>query len=107
MYPFVYIASARLRATPEFLAWLEDLRDKTARARILLRLRRLGDGHPGDFSVIESDLRELRLHFGPGYRVYYAHLGGGPVLLLGGDKWSQLRDIAAARALLSRIRGSM
>ncbi len=57
--------------------------------------------------MIESDLRELRLHFGPGYRVYYAHLGGGPVLLLGGDKWSQLRDIAAARALLSRIRGSM
>jgi len=55
--------------------------------------------------MIERGLRELRFHFGPGYRVYYTTLEGAPLALMGGDKWSQLRDIAAARALRASIGG--
>jgi putative addiction module killer protein len=53
--------------------------------------------------MIEPSLLELRLHFGPGYRIYYTQSGGVAKLLVGGDKWSQLRDIAAARDLLKRL----
>ncbi len=103
MYPFVYIAPARLRATREFLRWLDSLGDATVRARVMIRLRRLSQGHAGDSRMIERGLRELRLHFGPGYRVYYTTRDGAPLALAGGDKWSQLRDIVTARALRDSI----
>ncbi len=103
MYPFVYISNTGVQALPDFLRWLDSLRDARTRARIQLRLRRLGKGHPGDCKMIEPSLLELRLHFGPGYRIYYTQSGGVAKVLVGGDKWSQLRDIAAARELLRRL----
>ncbi|MFM7809026.1 MAG: type II toxin-antitoxin system RelE/ParE family toxin [Planctomycetota bacterium] len=103
MYPFVYISNAGVCALPDFLRWLDGLRDARTQARIHLRLRRLGKGHAGDCKMIEPGLHELRLHFGPGYRVYYTQSGGVAKVLVGGDKWSQLRDIATARALLRQM----
>jgi len=101
MYPFVYISN--IPASQEFDAWLQEIRDPVTRARMLMRLDRLQIGHAGNFKMIDHQIRELRLHFGPGYRMYFVMRLGEPLLLLGGDKWSQLRDIAAARRILDRI----
>ena len=100
MYPFVYISPDLVEALPEFLKWFWSVRDATTRGRIADRVGRLAKGNPGDFKMIDRNLFELRLHFGSGYRVYFAKRGKVRVLLLaGGDKWSQPRDIALARSL--------
>jgi len=100
MYPFEYIDPDIVQALPEFLRWFEGLRDPSVQRRIVLRLSRLVLGNPGDCKMIARNLYEMRLHLGPGYRVYFAKRGKVRVLLLvGGDKWSQFRDIAHARAL--------
>ncbi|MBB1493282.1 type II toxin-antitoxin system RelE/ParE family toxin [Paracoccus sp. MC1854] len=83
-----------------FDRWLSGLRDRRAVARIVARLDRLAMGHPGDAEPIGQGLSELRINYGPGYRVYY--LSRGPVLVIllcGGDKSSQGRDIQQAKAL--------
>ena len=103
MYPFVYISPDLVEARPEFLKWFWSVRDAATRGRVIDRVARLANGNPGDFKMIDRNLFELRMHFGPGYRVYFARHGRVHVLLLaGGDKWSQFRDIARARQLLRR-----
>ena len=74
--------------------WLTGLRDKQARARVLVRISRMGAGNFGDCKAIEQGVWELRIDWGPGYRVYYAQAGQKLILLLaGGDKRKQQADI--------------
>jgi len=77
------------------------LRDSSARARIISRINRLMEGLPGDVSPVGHGVSELRIHYGPGYRVYFHQTGNTFVILLcGGDKSSQQRDIKAAHQIL-------
>jgi putative addiction module killer protein len=92
-----------VRTTAEFDRWLKRLRDQRGRALILSRIKRLTVGLAGDMRAIEPGLSELRIDFGPGYRVYCKRVGASVVLLLGGDKGSQQRDIAKARRLSSEL----
>lgn len=86
--------------TESFRSWLNRLRDRKARLRIDDRLKRLASGNAGDSKSVGDGVRELRLHFGPGYRVYYMWQGDMLIILLnGGDKSSQARDIAKAKQL--------
>ena len=89
-----------VRETDEFSEWLGALRDKRARARILVRIARLASGNPGDVAPVGDGISELRIDSGPGYRVYYVQRGTRYILLLaGGDKSSQAKDIARAKRL--------
>ncbi|WJD61364.1 type II toxin-antitoxin system RelE/ParE family toxin [Pseudomonas kurunegalensis] len=84
-----------------FRHWVAGLRDDSARARIISRINRLLEGLPGDVSPVGYGISELRIHCGPGYRVYFHQAGTTIVILLcGGDKGSQQRDIKAARQIL-------
>lgn len=86
--------------TTRFDAWLLKLRDKRAVSRITTRLERLADGYWGDVKTVGGGVLELRLDHGPGYRLYATRIGRRVVVLLvGGDKSSQSRDIEAAKAL--------
>lgn len=86
--------------TDEFDRWIRALRDREARLLIDDRIRRLAAGLPGDTKPVGGGVHELRLHFGPGYRIYFRWVGNVLILLLnGGDKGSQSRDIAKARRL--------
>jgi putative addiction module killer protein len=92
-----------VRETPEYAAWLRSLRDERARARITARVRRLSLGNYGDAKSIGGGLSELRVDYGPGYRVYLIQRGSRLVILLaGGDKTRQTADIARARELATR-----
>lgn len=78
--------------------WLNEVRDKTMQARIRMRLKRLATGNLGDIKPVGGGVSELRLHFGPGYRVYLAQCGSSWLLLLcGGTKSNQNNDIALAK----------
>jgi putative addiction module killer protein len=89
-----------IRRTDEFDKWLPKLRDARARAKILVRITRLSLGNPGDVQPVGEGVSEMRIDYGPGYRVYYTDRGGKLiVLLVGGDKSSQERDIAKAKEL--------
>ena len=89
-----------IRQTETYAAWFADLRDVQARGRILARIRRLSLGNPGDVRPVGQGVSELRIASGPGYRIYYKQTGREIVLLLcGGDKSSQQRDIASAQRL--------
>lgn len=82
-----------------FITWLESIRDTRTRLRIRKRLRRVELGNFGDYRSVGDGIFELRFHFGPGYRVYFGRVGETVVLLLvGGDKGSQTRDIQRAKA---------
>lgn len=86
-----------LRKAVEFARWLDDLRDLRARARIQIRIQRLVDGNPGDIKPIGEGVSELRIDYGPGYRVYYTQRRGVWILLrCGGDKRTQDSDIKQA-----------
>lgn len=86
--------------TDVFDDWLKGLRDLKGRARVDMRIRRLAEGNPGDVRPIGKGVSELRIDTGPGYRVYYATKGDEIILLLaGGDKSTQTRDIEKALAL--------
>lgn len=90
----------RVEKTEEYAAWIDDLRDLAGRARILVRVERLIEGHPGVHRHLGGGVCEMKIDVGPGYRVYYAQFGAQLLLLLaGGDKASQHRDIALAMAL--------
>jgi putative addiction module killer protein len=94
-----------LEQSDEFAKWLRDLRDRDGRLRILKRLRRLGDGQFGDVKPVDGGVHELRMFFGPGYRVYFMQRGDTVILLLaGGDKDSQAGDIARAKDLARSVR---
>lgn len=91
-----------LRQSDAFRQWRLRLRDDRARALIASRLDRLAYGHIGDARNIGDGVSELRIHYGPGYRVYFAKRGSAVILLLcGGDKGSQARDIKRAKQLLA------
>lgn len=86
--------------TETFREWLAGLRDRRAVARIATRIIRLRMGNPGDVAPVGEGVSELRLMFGPGYRVYYAMKGDELILLLaGGDKGTQASDIETAKKL--------
>jgi putative addiction module killer protein len=92
--------------TDEFDAWLRGLRDLQGRARIDMRVKRLAQGNPGDVRPVGRGVSELRIDTGPGYRVYFATRGREVILLLaGGDKSSQARDIEIAQALCAAWKG--
>lgn len=87
----------RVEATAEFRSWIDALRDRAGRARVLVRVDRLAHGNPGKHRNLTGGISELKIDFGPGYRVYYTQRGSRLLLLLaGGDKSSQIKDIALA-----------
>lgn len=89
-----------VRQTETFAAWYRGLRDKQARARIQVRIDRLMLGNPGDVRPVGDGVSELRVDYGPGYRIYYVRRGSVLIVLLaGGDKRTQSRDIEAAHHL--------
>jgi len=89
-----------IRQTETFSAWLRTLRDASAKAKIAARVQRLAFGNPGDVRPIGGGVSELRIHHGPGYRVYYMQRGTILIVLLcGGDKATQDKDIETARKL--------
>ncbi len=93
-----------VRQTDVFAAWFAGLRDRNARARILARIRRLSLGNPGDVKPVGSGVSEMRIDYGPGYRIYFVGRGDTvAVLLCGGDKRSQDRDITRALELAKEV----
>ena len=89
-----------IRQTDAYVRWFRRLGDPRAQERILVRIRRLSLGNPGDVRPVGSGVSELRIDWGPGYRVYFARRGASLVILLGGgDKSTQATDIRAAIAL--------
>ena len=93
--------------TGSFQRWVRGLRDQAALLRIDSRLRDLSDGRPRDVAPLGGGLGEMRVHYGPGYRLYFIRRGATVVVLLcGGDKDSQRRDIARARQLAAEWRQS-
>jgi putative addiction module killer protein len=98
------ISHARSPATEVFARWLAGLRDRRARARIQARIDRLEIGNPGDVKPTGGGISEMRIDYGPGYRVYFVERGTALVVLLaGGDKRTQDRDIATARELARNL----
>jgi putative addiction module killer protein len=89
-----------IRKTNLFAQWLDELRDIHARARVQARIERLAAGNPGDVEPVGEGVSELRIDYGPGYRVYFKKRGREPIILLaGGDKSTQAKDIKAALRL--------
>ena len=89
-----------VRRTSEFAQWLDGLRDIHARARVQARIERLAAGNPGDVKPAGEGVSELRIDYGPGYRVYFIQKGSVSIILLaGGDKSTQARDIKTALRL--------
>lgn len=89
-----------LKQTATYEKWEARLRDKRARTIIAARLMRLAEGLPGDVEPVGEGVSELRIHYGPGYRVYFQRRGNLLVVLLcGGDKSTQAHDIATAKKL--------
>lgn len=94
----------QIRKTDVYSEWIDNLRDLQGRARILIRVERLSAGNPGDVKPIGIGVSELRIHFGPGYRVYFTQRGPDIVILLaGGDKSSQATDIQTALQLAKNL----
>jgi len=97
-------ALIEVRQTDVFAAWFAGLRDHQARARITTRIRRLSLGNPGDVKPVRAGVSEMRIDYGPGYRVYFVRRGDIVMILLcGGDKRTQSRDIARALELAGEL----
>jgi putative addiction module killer protein len=93
-----------VRKTAVFARWLDGLRDLQARARVQVRIERLASGNPGDVEPVGEGVSELRINYGPGYRVYFTKRGRELILLLaGGDKSTQARDIKTALRLARNL----
>ena len=93
-----------IRKTEIFAQWLDSLRDLRARARVQARLERLAGGNPGDVDPVGEGVSELRINYGPGYRVYFKQRGRGLIILLaGGDKRAQAKDIKTALRLARNL----
>lgn len=91
-----------VRKTPEFQKWLDGLTDPRAYARIEIRIFRLALGLPGDVKAVGKSVSEMRIDYGPGYRIYFCRKGASLVVLLaGGDKSTQEKDIRIAQQLAS------
>jgi putative addiction module killer protein len=94
----------QIRKTDVFADWLDGLRDPRARGRVLVRIERLAAGNPGDVDSVGEGVSELRIDYGPGYRVYYKKRGRELIILLaGGDKASQAKDIKTALRLARNL----
>ncbi len=93
-----------VRRTEVYAKWLDSLRDVRAKARILVRVERLAAGNPGDARPVGEGVSELRIDYGPGYRVYFKRQGRTVVVLLaGGNKRTQDRDIGTALRLARNL----
>lgn len=93
-----------IRKTDTFAKWIDELPDIRGRARIQARIERLAFGHSGDVKPVGEGVSELRINYGPGYRVYFKRRGPSVVLLLiGGDKGTQSRDIKTAIRLARNL----
>lgn len=93
-----------VRQTPRFATWLAGLRDDRARARILKRLDRAASGNLGDVAPVGEGVSEMRIFYGPGYRVYFVQRGSELIVLLcGGDKSTQGADIEEAKAMAKEL----
>ncbi|MDM7921929.1 MAG: type II toxin-antitoxin system RelE/ParE family toxin [Pyrinomonadaceae bacterium] len=93
-----------IRQTEQYAKWFRSLKDHNARMRINIRIRRLSLGNPGDVRPVGEGISELRIDYGPGYRIYFVERGNELILLLmGGDKSSQQKDIAKAKALAEEL----
>ena len=93
-----------VRQTEIYSEWFSRLRDRAAKARIDIRIRRLSLGNPGDVKPVGSGISELRIDYGPGYRIYFTQRGPAIVILLsGGDKSTQEEDIRAAQKLADKL----
>lgn len=93
-----------IRQTDVYVQWFAKLRDRQARARIDVRIRRLSLGNPGDVRPVGEGVSELVIDYGPGYRVYYVQHGSTVIILLaGGDKSAQGRDIRIALDLARQV----
>ena len=94
----------RVEITQRYLDWINTLKDRTARARIQMRVDRLIHGNAGQHRMLTGGVCELKIDIGPGYRVYYTERGGELIILLaGGDKSTQQRDIRTALALAKEL----
>ena len=93
-----------IRKTERFARWIDNLRDLRGRARVLARIERLAGGNPGDVKRIREGTSEMRIEYGPGYRVYFKKRGQELIILLaGGDKSTQAKDIEAALRLARNL----
>ena len=93
-----------IRKTETFAKWIDGLQDLRARAKILVRIERLAAGNPGDVKPVGEGVSELRIDYGPGYRVYFKKIGQVVVILLaGGAKHSQSKDIKTALRLAGNM----
>lgn len=94
----------RVSMTEVYRDWINALRDRAGRARIQVRVDRLAHGNPGQHRNLTDGVSELKIDFGPGYRVYYTERSGElTVLLAGGDKSTQSKDIRTATALAKNL----
>ena len=93
-----------IRKTELFAKWIEHLRDIQAKAHVLIRIERLASGNAGDVKPVGDGISEMRIDYGPGYRVYFIKRGNELIILLaGGDKSSQAADIKVAIRLASNL----
>ena len=93
-----------VRQTDAYESWFRRLRDREARSRILIRIKRMSAGNPGDVRPVGGGVSELRIDYGPGYRVYFVVADRElAVLLIGGDKSTQGQDIERARKLARKL----
>jgi len=93
-----------IRKTDVFAKWIDSLNDIHARTQILVRIERLAAGNPGDVKPVGEGVSELRINYGPGYRIYYKKAGRFLIILLaGGDKSSQKKDIKTAIRLAKNL----
>ncbi len=93
-----------IRKTEVFAKWIDGLKDVRARARIQVRIERLAAGNPGDARPVGEGVSELRIDYGPGYRVYYIHRARSVIILLtGGEKRTQDKDIRTALRLATNL----
>ena len=95
-----------VRETAVFSAWLSGLKDRRAQVKVLARVQRLAFGNFGDLRSVGEGVSEMRIHYGPGYRVYFTQRGTTVVILLcGGDKSTQDRDIRTSKAMARDLEG--
>ena len=93
-----------IRQTEHYAKWFKSLKDHNARMRINIRIRRLSLANPGDVKPVGEGISELRVDYGPGYRIYFLNSGKELIILLaGGDKSSQAKDIANAKELAKEL----
>jgi putative addiction module killer protein len=99
-----YTIIMRVIMTEVYRDWINNLQDRDGRARVQVRVDRLANGNPGQRRVLTHGIRELKVDFGPGYRVYYTERDGVVIVLLaGGDKSTQSKDIKTAIALAKNL----